>query len=92
MSGGCAGRSDPRPAARIAARNPGYLVRVKPEELDVLKFEASCAEASAALRERAWAAASAAAARALALWRGAPLLDVASQAAGRYAVRASGES
>jgi DNA-binding SARP family transcriptional activator len=70
----------PAAAARIVTRSPGYLVRVEPAELDVLEFEASCAEAGAALREHAWAAASAAASRALALWRGEPLLDVSSQA------------
>jgi DNA-binding SARP family transcriptional activator len=69
----------PEAGARIVARSPGYLVRVEPAELDVVEFEASCTDASAALRKRAWAEASAAAARALLLWRGAPLLDVASQ-------------
>jgi DNA-binding SARP family transcriptional activator len=70
----------PAGTARIAAYSPGYLVRAEPAELDVLQFEAACAEAGAALRERSWATASATATRALTLWRGAPLLDVASQA------------
>lgn len=65
--------------ARIKARAPGYLIRIEQLELDVLEFEALCHRASAALREQCWAEASDAAARALRLWRGEPLLDVASQ-------------
>jgi DNA-binding SARP family transcriptional activator/uncharacterized protein HemY len=63
-------------AARIAARDPGYLIRVEQAELDVLEFEALCRDARVALRAGQWADASAAAGRALGLWRAAPLLDV----------------
>jgi DNA-binding SARP family transcriptional activator len=69
----------PAGTGRIEARNPGYLIRLEPAELDVLEFEALCRGAGAALRERAWARAGEAAGRAVDLWRGAPLLDVASQ-------------
>jgi len=69
----------PGAETRIMARDPGYLIRVDQSELDVLEFEALCRQAGAVLREHAWAKASAAAAQALMLWRGTPLLDVASQ-------------
>ena len=44
-----------------------------------MEFEALCRDARAALRAGEWAGASAAAARALGLWRAAPLLDVPSE-------------
>jgi DNA-binding SARP family transcriptional activator/predicted negative regulator of RcsB-dependent stress response len=69
----------PRAGARITACDPGYLISVGEPELDVLGFEVACAEADAARRAARWPEASAAAARALELWRGAPLLDVPSQ-------------
>jgi DNA-binding SARP family transcriptional activator len=64
---------------RIEACKPGYLIRVEPMELDILAFEASCRDASTAVRRRTWGEAAVAAARALALWRGVPLLDVRSE-------------
>jgi DNA-binding SARP family transcriptional activator/tetratricopeptide (TPR) repeat protein len=64
---------------RIRARYPGYLISVQEPELDVLSFEAACRAASAARWAARWPEASAAAARALGLWRGTPLLDVPSQ-------------
>ena len=67
-------------ATRIAAVDPGYMIRVEQAELDVLEFEALCRDARAALRAGEWAGASAAAMRALGLWRAAPLLDVPSEA------------
>jgi len=74
--------------ARIVARHPGYLIRAGRQELDVLEFEALCADARAALRAGQWAGASAAAARALGLWRAAPLLDIPSEALrGEFAPR-----
>jgi DNA-binding SARP family transcriptional activator len=68
----------PSLATRIIAHPPGYLIRVGERDLDLLRFEALCEDAGAALREGAWAQASGAAGQALALWRGAPLLDVPS--------------
>jgi DNA-binding SARP family transcriptional activator/tetratricopeptide (TPR) repeat protein len=67
------------PAARIVAHGPGYLIHAERQELDVLQFEAWCGDARAALRAGEWTGASASAARALGLWRAAPLLDVPSE-------------
>ena len=69
----------PQAGARIKACDPGYLISVQEPELDVLRFEAACADAGAARRAARWPEASAAAARAVELWRGTPLLDVPSQ-------------
>ena len=67
-------------AVRIAAIDPGYLIRVDQAEFDVLEFEALCRDARAGVKGGAWADASAAATRALGLWRAAPLLDVPAEA------------
>jgi len=69
----------PETGERIEAREPGYLIRVDESELDVLEFEALCRQTATARGQRAWADASTTASRALALWRGDPLLDVPSQ-------------
>jgi DNA-binding SARP family transcriptional activator len=69
----------PRAGARITACDPGYLISVGEAELDVLSFETASRAASAARHAARWQETSAAAARALELWRGAPLLDVPSQ-------------
>jgi DNA-binding SARP family transcriptional activator/Tfp pilus assembly protein PilF len=66
-------------APRLVTRQPGYLIRLDESELDVLAFEALHHRSAAALRVGRWAEASDAAARALALWRATPLLDVPSQ-------------
>jgi DNA-binding SARP family transcriptional activator/tetratricopeptide (TPR) repeat protein len=66
-------------AARIAASAPGYVIRVEQAELDIWEFEALCQDTRAALRAGEYADASAAAARALGLWRASPLLDVSSE-------------
>jgi DNA-binding SARP family transcriptional activator len=70
---------EPAVAARIVTRDPGYLCRTGADELDLTRFEALCRDAGARLRERRWAEASEDAARALALWRGTPLVDVPSE-------------
>ena len=64
---------------RIVHQEPGYLIRVDPHELDVLQFESLCRDADAKLRAASWREASEAAASALQLWRGAPLMDVPSE-------------
>ena len=69
----------PEAGARIEVHDPGYLIRLARSEVDVLEFEELCREAARALRAADWARASATGARAVALWRGAPLLDVPSQ-------------
>jgi DNA-binding SARP family transcriptional activator/tetratricopeptide (TPR) repeat protein len=66
----------PEDGARIAACNPGYLIRVADSELDVRDFQALCKRGGAAIRGQAWTEASSAVAEALNLWRGAPLADV----------------
>jgi DNA-binding SARP family transcriptional activator len=69
----------PQAGARITACDPGYQISVREPELDVLGFERACRDASAARRAGKWLETSAAAARALGLWRGTPLLDVPSE-------------
>ena len=69
----------PEAGARIAVHDPGYLIRLASAEVDVLEFEALCGDAGRALRAADWDEASSAGARAVALWRGEPLLDVPSQ-------------
>ncbi len=66
-----------RVASRILTRETGYLCQVHEEELDALRFEALCREGGEALQNRAWRQASDSLARALALWRGSPLADIA---------------
>ena len=65
--------------ARVETRAPGYLCRLGEDELDVLRFEVLCRAAGGALRAGGWAEAADAAAGALELWRGVPLLDVPSE-------------
>jgi DNA-binding SARP family transcriptional activator len=67
-------------AARIAARDPGYVITLSAGELDVTQFEALHQEAGAAMRAGRWREAVRVLDQALALWRGgAALLDVESQ-------------
>ena len=70
----------PEIAARILTRDPGYLCRLAEDELDVLRFETLCREGADAARAQAWQQADDLLGQALKLWRGAPLLDVPSQA------------
>jgi len=64
---------------RIVTSDCGYLCQVGQDELDVLRFEAWCGQADAAIRGGQWRQASDAAAAARELWRGTPLGDVPSQ-------------
>lgn len=66
-------------AARVVTRDPGYVITLGEEELDVTQFEALYRVAGAAVRAGRWRETVSAVSRALALWRGAPLLDVDSQ-------------
>jgi tetratricopeptide (TPR) repeat protein len=66
-------------AARITARDPGYVITLSPEELDVTLFEALHREAGSAVQAGRWREAMSVLDQALALWRGAALLDVKSQ-------------
>jgi DNA-binding SARP family transcriptional activator len=60
-------------AEAIVTREPGYLIRVQPDELDLLRFERLVDEAERAPAERAAALLR----DALDLWRGPPLADLA---------------
>jgi DNA-binding SARP family transcriptional activator len=70
----------PDAASCIRTRDGGYLAEVGPGELDALVFEGLCHDAGDAAAAADWAGASDRAARALAMWRGAPLGDAPSQA------------
>ena len=70
----------PEWSQRIITHPPGYLCRADESEVDALAFEALCRQTGTALQRRQWAEASDAAGRAVALWRGVPLSDVASPA------------
>jgi DNA-binding SARP family transcriptional activator len=61
---------------RVVTQPGGYLIRVKPGELDLAAMEQALAAARRAAREDAWLRAADEAAAALALWRGEPLCDV----------------
>jgi DNA-binding SARP family transcriptional activator/tetratricopeptide (TPR) repeat protein len=67
-------------AARIETHDPGYLIHVEPDEFDATAFDALCRQAGAAVRAGdQWGEATVQATRALALWRGSPLIDVPSR-------------
>jgi DNA-binding SARP family transcriptional activator/tetratricopeptide (TPR) repeat protein len=73
--------------ARICTEPGGYMITLRDGELDVAGFEARLHEARAAARAASWDAAARQARAALALWRGQPLADVASE---ELAVREAG--
>ena len=62
-------------ADAIVTQPPGYVLRVGPNELDLLRFEGLVSEAARAAPD----AASELLREALALWRGSPLADVADE-------------
>jgi len=64
--------------ARISTEPGGYRIEVKEGELDLFRFIALVTEARAEVKTGNWKEVSATAARALALWRGEPLVDAAS--------------
>jgi DNA-binding SARP family transcriptional activator len=64
-------------AAAIETRSPGYVLHVEPDGLDLQRFERWTHEAALALERSDYDAAVELTARALDLWRGAPLADVA---------------
>ncbi|HEU5331782.1 MAG TPA: BTAD domain-containing putative transcriptional regulator [Actinocrinis sp.] len=66
-----------RVASRILTHDTGYLCQLGEDELDALRFEALCREGGEALKDRAWHQASDSLAKALGLWRGSPLADIA---------------
>jgi hypothetical protein len=70
---------------RIVTRTPGYILRVEPSELDRSRFERLVAEARSVEPERAPRLLR----EALALWRGAPLADLAYEPSHRRRSRGS---
>ena len=58
-------------------RSPGYLLRVGPDQLDMLRFEQLIADGRAALERGDACQTTELLGQALALWRGAPLCDLA---------------
>ena len=63
-------------ADRLVTRPPGYLLRVRPGELDALRFEHLAAEGNAALADGDAVTAARRLDEALRLWRGAALADM----------------
>jgi DNA-binding SARP family transcriptional activator/tetratricopeptide (TPR) repeat protein len=70
----------PQAGARIVTRAPGYLIELAGDELDASWFVALGQRTGDAIRAGDWLAACATAEQAMALWRGAALLDVPCQA------------
>lgn len=64
-------------AAQLLTRAPGYMVRVAPERVDLLRFQRLAAEGRAALSAGDAERARGALREALALWRGPALADLA---------------
>ena len=63
----------------LATEQPGYILRVASGAVDIEEFERLLGEGKAALRSESFAEAEASLARALALWRGPALADLASE-------------
>jgi DNA-binding SARP family transcriptional activator len=63
--------------AAIETRSPGYVIRLSPEQLDLHRFEQLTGDASRARSRELWPEAEELLREALALWRGAPLADLA---------------
>ena len=68
---------------RIVTREPGYLIQVDPDELDLLRFERLVAEANGAQPERAATLLR----EALGLWRGPALADLAHESFAQPEIR-----
>jgi predicted ATPase/DNA-binding SARP family transcriptional activator len=67
------------PAGLLETREPGYVIRVEVDELDLSRFERLRSEAAAAADDGRAQAAATLLADALALWRGRPLADIADE-------------
>jgi DNA-binding SARP family transcriptional activator len=70
----------------VVTREPGYLLAIESEQLDLARFESLRASAREAMARGEVAVARAELERALALWRGSPLEDLSSEA---FAVEAA---
>ena len=71
------------PGAVLVTQEPGYLIRVDPEQLDLLRFERLVAEAESAEARGA----SRLLTEALGLWRGEPLADLADDPSSRAEIQ-----
>ncbi|WP_214106578.1 AfsR/SARP family transcriptional regulator [Acrocarpospora catenulata] len=65
------------PATVLVTREPGYLLAIKPAQVDLIRFTTDAEEGRQALSRRAYGAAMDAFDRALATWRGEPLAEFA---------------
>jgi DNA-binding SARP family transcriptional activator len=73
-------------AGAIETRSPGYVLHVEPEHLDLDRFERATYDADQALARGEPEAAADLLERALGLWRGAPLADLAYESFARTAI------
>ena len=73
-------------AEAIETRSPGYVLHVEPEHLDLDRFERALDDAEHALERGEAQAAADLLERGLALWRGAPLADLAYESFARTAI------
>ncbi len=71
---------------RIATEPDGYMIRVRPTEFDVARFEGLVADGRKAAQQGSWTVAADQLRAALGLWRGQPLADINSS---RLALRES---
>lgn len=70
----------PAVGGRIRTHDPGYVIDVGEDELDLLRFTQLCRSGGAAVRAGSWERAETALGEALRLWRGSLLADVPSDA------------
>ena len=68
----------PADGTRIITRDPGYLLRVREDEADLLRFGSLSRQGAEAMQVADWPQAAGILAEALALWRGEPLADIPS--------------
>jgi DNA-binding SARP family transcriptional activator len=68
----------PAAGGRIVTRYPGYLIDVREEEVDLLRFTALCRAGGAAVQACSWQDAADVLARALEMWRGPAFADIPS--------------
>ncbi len=73
-------------ASSIETRPPGYVLRLAPEQLDLHRFERLAGEGNRALARGDVAEAAGLLRRALELWRGPPLADLAGEPFARTAI------
>jgi DNA-binding SARP family transcriptional activator len=73
-------------ADAIETRSPGYVLHVEPEHLDLNRFERATYDADQALERGEAQAAAELLEHGLALWRGAPLADLAYESFARTAI------